>query len=93
MASSTTPPSSSSTKPTLVEAQKVIYDAGLETRYAVAGKKYVDAALQNGSSEYAPLSLSLSSPLHSSSPPLTEPLPLTTPPSPPAVLPAQCKNS
>lgn len=35
------------------QAQKVLYEAGLEVRYQVAGKKYVDAALENGSSDFA----------------------------------------
>lgn len=32
------------------EAHKVLFEEGLKVRYEVAGKKYVDAALQNGSS-------------------------------------------
>jgi 4-carboxymuconolactone decarboxylase len=34
-------------------AHKVLFDQGLETRYAVAGKEYVDRALANGSSEFS----------------------------------------
>lgn len=34
-------------------AQKQLYDEGLKVRYDVAGKKYVDAALENGSSDFA----------------------------------------
>jgi len=35
------------------QAQKTLYDAGLQVRYDVAGKPYVDAALENGSSDFA----------------------------------------
>ena len=34
-------------------AHKTLYDEGLKVRYEVAGKKYVDAALANGSSDFA----------------------------------------
>lgn len=37
----------------LEQAQKVLYERGLEIRRAVAGAKYVDAALENGSSDFA----------------------------------------
>lgn len=31
----------------------MLFDQGLKMRYQVAGKEYVDKALQNGSSEFA----------------------------------------
>lgn len=34
-------------------AHKTLFDAGLQMRYRVAGKPYVDAALANGSSPFA----------------------------------------
>jgi 4-carboxymuconolactone decarboxylase len=37
----------------LAQAHKVLFDQGLETRYEVAGKEYVDRALANGSSEFS----------------------------------------
>lgn len=37
----------------LKDAHKLLFDAGLQTRYAVAGKEYVDKALANGSSEFS----------------------------------------
>ncbi len=35
------------------DAHKTLFDAGLQAWYEVAGKAYVDRALQNGSSECA----------------------------------------
>lgn len=35
------------------DAHSVLFDQGLKMRYQVAGKEYVDKALQNGSSEFA----------------------------------------
>lgn len=37
----------------LKDAHKLLFDSGLQTRYAVAGKEYVDKALANGSSEFS----------------------------------------
>jgi 4-carboxymuconolactone decarboxylase len=37
----------------LKNAHKLLFDSGLQTRYAVAGKEYVDKALANGSSEFS----------------------------------------
>lgn len=38
---------------TIKDGHETIFNEGLEVRYAVAGKKYVDAALENGSSDFA----------------------------------------
>lgn len=35
------------------DAHKIIFNEGLEVRYAIVGKKYVDDALENGSSDFA----------------------------------------
>lgn len=35
------------------EAHSTLYNAGLEMRYKVAGKEYVDRALENATSEFA----------------------------------------
>ncbi|KAL3426709.1 4-carboxymuconolactone decarboxylase [Phlyctema vagabunda] len=37
----------------IAAAHKLLFDAGLEIRYSVAGKSYVDKSLSNGSSEFA----------------------------------------
>src|SRR6195952_5576867 len=37
----------------LKNAHQLLFDSGLQTRYAVAGKEYVDKALANGSSEFS----------------------------------------
>lgn len=37
----------------LKDAHKLLFDSGLRTRYAVAGKEYVDKSLANGSSEFS----------------------------------------
>jgi 4-carboxymuconolactone decarboxylase len=37
----------------LKNAHKLLFDSGLQTRYAVAGKEYVDKALANGSSDFS----------------------------------------
>jgi hypothetical protein len=37
----------------LKEAHKKLFDDGLQTRYSVAGKEYVDRALSNGSSDFS----------------------------------------
>lgn len=41
------------TPPTISAAHKTLFDAGLQIRYAVAGKTHVDAALAAGSSSFA----------------------------------------
>lgn len=50
MASSTTPSSAVTDE---AAAHKILFDKGLEIRYAVAGPAYVDAALAGGSSDFA----------------------------------------
>lgn len=35
------------------DAHSTLYDAGLEMRYKVAGKEYVDRALENATSDFA----------------------------------------
>ena len=35
------------------DAHKALFEEGLKVRYAVAGKSYVDKALENGSSDFA----------------------------------------
>jgi len=37
----------------IAKAQQILYDVGIQNRYAVAGKAYVDRSLANGSSEFA----------------------------------------
>jgi 4-carboxymuconolactone decarboxylase len=37
----------------LKNAHQLLFDSGLQNRYAVAGKEYVDKALANGSSEFS----------------------------------------
>lgn len=50
--SSSNTPSGPSAKD-IEAAHKTLFEAGLQVRYAVAGKSYVDAALANGSSDFA----------------------------------------
>lgn len=37
----------------IAKAHKILFDVGIQNRYAVAGKAYVDRSLANGSSDFA----------------------------------------
>lgn len=43
----------SSSQSSVADAHKTIFEEGLKVRYEVAGKTYVDKALENGSSDFA----------------------------------------
>lgn len=64
--SPTNPTATMPSQDEIAAAQKTLYEAGLEVRRAVAGSSYVDAALENGSSDFArPMQEYASSPLPS----------------------------